>query len=521
MTLIRGASRRLITLLLRFRSNVLPLASWRPADRKACICGAAIQDREHILLRCSRTKDERSRVLACPPPSERTSLSSILQGGHFADEERRSMYLERLERFLQKAYDSITETNLNNGTYGERRRFSTDKATMRSSGAPVPTLILPPIAGPSTSRAASITMTPMEPIARNKRAAASIGILPPIARGSSAVTTAPTVGLHRAPGDAASTPSVPCASRPTVECSPSTTSSGAAPVPSTRSQVSQPLVDVDDTSITRHADSPSSSIEYLGSNMAADPIAPPDVLQSLSDLSVSLEWDFAQSVDPAEDATFSFIGTRNRWDCKSRGPVDVRRSRGSGGAECSPHGEMKRPRDQQPLVSRPNVDRNAARILDSMSEPARNESLASMPTDEQTPLDETTDHTEPFDIDLVITNIPRGFSTLDMDGLDNARPGLDNRISLPRPDKGTYGMGLLVPRIDTLILSRALALQDAHPSLRLFTIRSDSWWDTAEDDFSVANIMLSVREGDELLPPSRVEKGSCVEAETEAQTKEK
>ncbi|SPO30400.1 uncharacterized protein UTRI_06330 [Ustilago trichophora] len=123
MLLIRDTTSRLRVLLLRFRSNVLPLASWRAEDKKACICGAALQDRDHILLQCPHTKDERARVQALLPPNERLSLTALLQGGHFADADRRPKYLEKLETLLQKAHDTITETNLMNGTYASPRRY--------------------------------------------------------------------------------------------------------------------------------------------------------------------------------------------------------------------------------------------------------------------------------------------------------------------------------------------------------------------------------------------------------------
>ncbi|CDW99331.1 hypothetical protein [Sporisorium scitamineum] len=100
-----GLTAPLTKLLLRFRSNVL-LGTTR-GTTIPCSCGSSSVTRHHIFLECVLPTHQRATVLRLLPPSDRTDLAKILQGGHFVDALKRRLYLAALEAFLERAWQLL------------------------------------------------------------------------------------------------------------------------------------------------------------------------------------------------------------------------------------------------------------------------------------------------------------------------------------------------------------------------------------------------------------------------------
>ncbi|SPO26014.1 uncharacterized protein UTRI_02288 [Ustilago trichophora] len=100
-----GLDARLKWLLLKFRSNTLPVASHRAAvagtENARCECGADEQTRDHIILYCNITARERRNMQMHLPASTRDDLAAILQGAAFSNETSRSQYLSDLQALLE------------------------------------------------------------------------------------------------------------------------------------------------------------------------------------------------------------------------------------------------------------------------------------------------------------------------------------------------------------------------------------------------------------------------------------
>ncbi|SPO28384.1 uncharacterized protein UTRI_04781 [Ustilago trichophora] len=139
MTLFRDVPESLFALLLRFRSNTLALGAHRPRGKRECICAVlerrarlpasgegeevgivgeeVEQDRDHLLLDCPRTEVPRRRLQAFLPVDERRDLRSVLQGGHYSNDQRRKGYVGALSSLLRQAYRTLNETLVENGTF--------------------------------------------------------------------------------------------------------------------------------------------------------------------------------------------------------------------------------------------------------------------------------------------------------------------------------------------------------------------------------------------------------------------
>ncbi|SPO32027.1 uncharacterized protein UTRI_02584 [Ustilago trichophora] len=119
----KGADETLTALLLQMRCGTIPVAAHRAGDQ-SCGCGAALQDRDHLLLSCPRYNTERTRVLqhlgaehiATP------TIAALLTGGKLEDKEALQRYLRDLKAFLNKVWK---------GVFAERREQRSRAADTR------------------------------------------------------------------------------------------------------------------------------------------------------------------------------------------------------------------------------------------------------------------------------------------------------------------------------------------------------------------------------------------------------